>query len=283
MGGRYDMVGRFRRIVPGVRVRLSTTPFRSSLIRGHVIHRRTRPVAHAFRYAVNYFLFDVDELPTLDRRLTGFGYNRWMPVCLFDSDYGRPPVRGLRDGIERFVRANGGQDGLHRIELLTQARMLGYVFNPVSYFYCYDLHDQLHCIVTEVNNTFGDRIRYYFSPENAVRYPAGHGYRQPKSMHVSPFMPMDLDYQFYFWRRNGELCVRVEETDQGKHFFTAELAGCSMPLNGRTLFETVLRFPLMPLQIVTFIHWQALRLYWKRAPFYSRPPFDERWTRIEEA
>jgi DUF1365 family protein len=266
----------------GNRMRLTHGLYRSTLLRGHVTHSRLRPVPHSFRYAVSYFLFDVDELSRLDRELAGFGYNRWRPVCVFDGDYGRPPCSPLRESIERFVRLRGIATPLDRIELLTQARIFGYVFNPVSYFYCRRSDGTLVCIVAEVNNTFGDRIRYLFDERNEVPWVGGRGFRQPKQMHVSPFMPMDLEYVFGFSGAGNRLSIHVDESERGERFFMATLTGRRTALTGRTLWQAVLRFPLMPLQITGYIHWEALRLYWKRAPSYSRPPFDERWARSVE-
>ena len=251
------------------------TSFRSTILTGHVMHRRQRPVSHAFRYPVCYFLFDVDELPHLDRGLTGFGYNRWRPAALFDSDYGRPPVRPLRESIERFLRSNGLDQPLGRIELLTQARTLGYVFNPVSYFYCFAPHGKLVCTVAEVNNTYGDRIRNLLSDDKLISGRLGRCCLQPKQMHVSPFMPMPPEYHWYFWREGDRLAVHMDETASGERFFEARLWGRLEPLTPTSLCRGIARFPLMPVQIMAKIHWQALRLYFNGAPYFPRPPFRE--------
>ena len=244
------------------------------------MHCRQRPVTNAFRYPVYYLLFDVDELPRLDRELVGFGYNRWRPVALHDADYGRPPVLPLRESIEQFLASHGVAMRPTRIELLTHARTFGYVFNPVSYFYCLDADDRLQCIVAEVNNTFGDRIRYLLTDTTSIPWPGGRGYLQSKEMHVSPFMPMHLEYKWYFSRHGARLTVRMDESERGERFFRAQLTGRLEPLTGRSLLSVALRFPLMPVQVVALIHWQALKLYLKGAPHFSRPAFEETWTSV---
>jgi DUF1365 family protein len=241
------------------------------------MHRRWRPIRNAFCYKASYFLFDVDELSALDRQVRGFGHNRSRPVSLHDCDYGRPPVFGLKASIEQYLANQGHDRRPERIELLTQARTVGYVFNPVSYFYCYGPDGTLDCIVAEVNNTFGDRIRYLLSDPKRVDGRFDRCYRQPKEMHVSPFMPMDLEYLWQFDRAGDRLTVQMDEFDRGERFFESRLSGTLRPLTSAALWATVLRFPLMPLKIIALIHWQALKLYFKRAPFFSRPPFVENW------
>lgn len=252
---------------------MSQPPFRSQILRGTVLHRRWSPVEHSFRYSVCYFLFDIDELPLLGRKLPGFGHNRWRPACLFDTDYDRPPRLGLRAGIEEFLERRGLNFRPTRIELLTQPRMAGFVFNPVSYYYCYDNQPTPRCVIAEVNNTFGDRIRYLLDERNAVTDGRRTRYRQPKEMHVSPFMPMNLEYWWSFERRGDRLAVVVDETAEGRGFFHASLHGKLTPLTTRSLWAALVRFPMMSAQIVGLIHWQALRLYLKRAPFWSRPEY----------
>ena len=256
--------------------------FRSRILVGQVIHHRQQPVVHSFQYPACYYLFDVDELPALGRELPWFGYNRWRPIAIHDSDYGRPPVQSLRESIERFLYANGIDRALGRIELLTQARTFGYVFNPVSYFYCFTPAGEPLAIVAEVNNTFGDRIRYLLDDSKLMSGRFGRCYRQPKEMHVSPFMPMPLEYQWHFWREGERLTVHMDETAGGERFFAARLRGQLVPLTARTLMRSVLRFPLMPVQIIAKIHWQALRLYLKGAPYFPRPNFRERWAELAD-
>lgn len=245
----------------------------SRIFHGRLSHRRRLPVVHEFRYPATTFLLDLDELPLLDR-LRLFGVNRRALFTFRDEDHMDGRAGSTRDKITAFLRANGVALAGGSIRLLTQCRLFGYVFNPVSFYYVHDGAGRLQAIVAEVNNTFGERLLYVLDERSRTAdpvHPETRRYRARKRLHVSPFVSMDAAYDFRFAPVGERLSVRIAETEHGTHFFDAHLSGTSGPLDDRALLRLALRSPLLTLKVTAAIHWQALRLWRKGVPVYRQP------------
>jgi DUF1365 family protein len=215
-----------------------------------------------FRYPVSYWLFDLDELPELERRLRLFSVNRPNVVSLRDRDHfdGAAPLK-------QAVVELAGDPTIERVLMLTQPRLLGYVFNPVSFYWCYRGDGSLACVVAELNNTFGERL-----PE-VLRGPELR-YEQRKRLHVSPFFGLDQGYEYAFSQPGDEVWARIHvRDDAGARPLTAVLHGRRRELDDRSLALLLVRYPLQPLQVIALIHYEALRLWLKRVPFHHKPPF----------
>ena len=234
---------------------------RSALYTGTLMHARRSPARHVFRYPVSYWLLDLDELPELERRLRLFSVNRRNVVSLHDGDHfdGAPLKQAVIDLV--------GDPTIERVLVLTQPRVLGYVFNPVTFYWCYRHDGSLACMVAELNNTFGERL-----PE-VLRGPELR-YEQRKRLHVSPFFGLDQSYEYAFSQPGSEVWARIHvRDDDGVRPLTAVLHGRRRELSNRSLGRLLLRYPLQPLQVTALIHYQALRLWAKRVPFHHKPPF----------
>ena len=247
----------------------------SSLCVGSLTHHRIAAPEHRFAYPLYLLLLDLDEVPALDRRLRLFGHNRPRPLSFRDRDHLGDDARPLREKVESFLRGQGIEPPGGRILLLTHPRVFGYVFNPVSFFYCYEPGGRLVARVAEVNNTFGDRHSYAGS---------GPAWGDKKVMHVSPFFSMAGSYLWDLPEPEGERVeARVDLTREGKTLLKARLTLRPEPLTDRALLSALVRYPFMTLKVVAAIHFEALRLWRKGAPVFPNPAYDPESARKEVA
>ena len=237
------------------------------------MHERRGAAQNHFRYGVCSFLIDLDELPSLDRAVFGFGYNRHAVVTFRDGDHIGDPKRPARENVENWLSERGVELAGGRVLLLTNLRVLGYLFNPVSFFYCYGATGELRAMIAEVSNTFGERRAYLLDARNRVSE-SRLAFRHPKELHVSPFFGMAQDYEFAFSEPGERLATRVDVFEEGRRVLRAVQTGTRRTLCSRTLIWSLIRYPVMPLRVSGLIHWQAAILWRKRVAFHRKPPFD---------
>jgi len=239
----------------------------SGLFVGTLRHRRFAPVAHAFTYPLFMALLDVDRLPELMDRSRLTSLNQWNWASFDDRDHLGDPALALRDRL-------AADAARHEIELpdgpaflLTHLRYLGYGFNPVSFFYCFDRAGQLRLVLAEVRNTFGGTHNYWLRPD-----PAARTFRAAaaKSLYVSPFMPVDLDYAFAFTPPAARLVAHMTTSRAGAIGFDATLSLERRPWTAAEMRRLLLRYPAMTARVMTGIHWEALKLWGKGVPLVPR-------------
>ncbi len=243
----------------------------SSLYVGRVRHRRYGPVAHAFSYRLFMLYLDLDELPGLFRGRWLWSAQRPAIARFAREDHLGDPRQPLADAVRDLVGRETGRRPGGPVRLLTHLRYFGYCFNPVSFYYCFDAAgERVETVVAEVNNTpWGERHCYVLPVPPAAR--GSHRHRFGKRFHVSPFMPMDMDYDWTFGAPGAHLRVHMRNLRDGARVFDATLALARRPLTGRTLAVVLANHPLMTLKVVAAIHWQALRLWLKRCPVHDHP------------
>ena len=239
----------------------------SGLFVGTLRHRRFTPVPHAFTYPLFMVLLDVDRVRELMRvsRLTS--YNRWNWASFVDRDHLGDPTRSLRERLAVDAARHGIDLPNGRFFLLTHLRYLGHGFNPVSFFYCFDGAERLQVVLAEVNNTFGGSHSYWLRPD-----PASRTFRSAaaKSLYVSPFMPVDLDYTFAFTPPTGHLVAHMEVVKAASVLLDATLSLERRPWNAAEIRRALLRHPAITANVVAGIHWQALKLWRKGVPLVRR-------------
>lgn len=245
----------------------------SALYQGAVAHRRLRPKTHKLRYSVFNILFDLDELPELDRKLRFFSYNRFNFFAFRDSDHGDGETP-LREHVETILRKQGIDLAGGPIRLLCMPRVLGFVFNPLSVYFCYRPSGTLGAVLYEVSNTFGERHNYLV-PTSGSTEPA-YVQAATKRFHVSPFLPVDLHYRFRIAPPADTVSVSVHVHDEQGLLVAASLSGVRTELTDGALFKTFVAYPLLTLKVVAGIHWEALKLWLKGINVWTKPEPPER-------
>ena len=245
---------------------------KSKIYKGKIEHTRYLPVAHRFNYPLYVYAIDLDELPELDRRLPLFGYNRLRFASIFDRDYLLREKGSIFEKLCRCLESAGITSRPDKVTLVTSPRYLNYVFNPVSFYYCYTSQDTLLCIITEVSNTYGERHLYVLKDALAENNADVIKYKAPKAFHVSPFNRVEGEYEFAFSKPRENLDINIRLNRENKKVFDARLTGDAVELNPMNHMKIMFQNPLVPHLSVPRIYWEAFRLYFQRKMhFYDKP------------
>ncbi|MCW8858283.1 MAG: DUF1365 family protein [Deltaproteobacteria bacterium] len=249
------------------------------IYQGEVKHTRLAPVQHNFRYPVYFYAFDLDELPELALSNPLFGYNRLRPVAIHDKDYLHIGNEPIREKLERTLCEQGISDVVGKVMLVTSARYFNYIFNPVSFFYCYAENGQLLCVLAQVNNTFGEMHLYFLARPDSEAADGRLVYLNPKQFHVSPFFSREGHYEFLLTEPEPTLDNQINFYQDEKLVIIARLQGQAEPLTTGNLLQTIIKHPLSASLTMPRILWQAAKLYWqRRLPVYNKPVPDHAMT-----
>lgn len=240
------------------------TPVASALYTGTITHARRGPAAHTFTYRTYMLYLDLDELPLITVA-PWFGIERARPMAWRRRDYLGDPARPLDACVRELVASRTGAPVEGPIRMLTHVRTLGRVFNPVTFYYCFDRAGRdVVAIAAEITNTpWNERHTYVV--------PAGGGDAFAKQFHVSPFWPMAQTYRWTFSAPAASLTVEMENREGDTHVFGARLVLERRPLDAHTLAREALRQPVVAWKGHAAIYWQALRLWMKGATFHAHP------------
>jgi hypothetical protein len=239
---------------------------RSALYEGHVVHERRTAHRNLFRYSVYMWLVDLDELQELDRRLWAFGHDRRGLTTIRSRDHLGDPARAIKQNVLAYLAAHGVDLEGGRISLLTNARVLGYVFNPLSVYYCHRPDGALECVVAEVHNTYGQRHCYLLEPGERGRAETG------KEFYVSPFLTVDGRYRMTLQAPDERLSVQMALHQGGQRVFAASLVGRRRALTNAAVGRMLLRHPLMTARVTSLIHMQGIKLALRGVARVPRPP-----------
>jgi DUF1365 family protein len=248
----------------------SAPRMQSALYCGWLRHRRHAPVPHRFRYRLCMMWLDLAELDDVFRGRWLWSTRRPALAWLRRADYLGDPGVPIDDAVRDRVECETGIRPTGPIRMLTQLRTFGHCFNPVTFYYCYDASGaNVEAITAEITNTpWNERHAYVL---RAGEGNAALRFRFAKRYHVSPFMPMDVDYDWRFSRPGERLAVHMENRSGTARLFDATLALERRPIGGASLASALMRFPLPSLRVLGAIYWNALRLKAKRAPFFVHP------------
>jgi uncharacterized protein len=245
----------------------------SCLYHGYVQHRRLSPAKHVFRYGLYLAYVDLAELPTLLAGRYGVGRGRFAPASFFRADHLGDADRPLADAVADLVEQRSGRRPEGPVRLLTPLRNWGYYFSPLSLYYCFDRAGQkVDTVVAEVTNTpWLERHWYVLDARNQCGKPSQLRYRHPKDFHVSPFLDMDLQYEWFLREPGEQLKVAIVNSQGGQRVFDVSMVLRRRELSRRSVRRTLIRHPWMTGRMVQAIYWQAVWLWWKKCPFYAHP------------
>lgn len=245
----------------------------SAVYEGVVRHRRVAPHPHVFYQRIAQLFIDLDELDTVFSRHWLWSKDRPNIAEFRRRDYLGPGDVPLAEAVRQLVQRESGHRPQGPVRILTHLRYFGYVFNPVTFYYCYAANGEaLEAIVAEITNTpWKERHAYVLTAATAQRQGRVLAWSFAKAFHVSPFMPMNRDYAWRFNRPDKHLYVHMNVLRDGQHEFDAHVSLTRRPLDSRALAAVLCRYPLMTVQVVGAIHWHAFRLWVKRNPIYDHP------------
>lgn len=245
---------------------------RSHLLEGKVRHRRARPVVYALEHAVYYFALDLAELDAVAASIRLVSRNRRNVLSFRDADHWPEPAADIRSTVLDHLRAAGEEPTGWRITLVTNLRVLGYVFNPASFYLCRDTAGALRVVIVEVHNTHLERHLYTLRPSTPASGPATPGgpftAGMDKAFYVSPFIDMEGRYSVHVSDQPERLAIAINERQDDEPLLSTSLVLARRPLTNRTLLRMLLRYPLVTQRTMGLIHWHALRLWRKGVRFH---------------
>ena len=236
----------------------------SCIYNGEVTHTRFKPVRHFLKYKTFSLLIDLDEINLLDKSIGIFSHNKFNIFSFYDKDHGDRDGGNLKDWVISNLKKFQITENITNIKVLCYPRILGYVFNPLSIFYCYE-KDKLVAIFYEVKNTFNEQHTYIFKIKNNEEIIQ----KCRKKFYVSPFMDMETFYNFKLLNPNDKLSVFIKQTDADGTILTATQTGDKKEFSFKQLAINFIKYPLMTIKIISSIHYEAL-LLWKKGAIYRK-------------
>lgn len=240
----------------------------NALYECRVMHHRLTPKEHRFDYRVFYLWLDLDELDRLDASLRAFSRNRWNLFAFFDRDHLDHGKKELKENLLEWLKEQDVTTSkIARVQLLTFPRVLGYIFNPVCFYFCFDeAGEPLHA-VAEVTNTFREQKAYLLTErgdDGRFRLVT------PKHFYVSPFSALDLNFDFKLEVPGERVDIHIDDREGDRRILLSALTGERKPLTDMRLLWFTLKYPLLTLRVIFLIHWHALLLWCKRVPVHRK-------------
>jgi len=249
----------------------------SCLYQGYVKHRRLSPARHVFRYGLYLLYLDLEELPALLQGGYGLHQAWFAPASFRRIDHLGDPHTPLADTVRGLVKERTSWRPLGPIRLLTLLRNWGYYFSPLNLYYCFDQAGQVvEAIVAEVTNTpWHERHWYVLWNGNRIGEPSQLRFRHSKGFHVSPFMNMDMSYEWHLHQPGDQLGVAMLNSRGDERLFEVSMVLKRQELSRRSMLRALASHPWMTGRVIQAIYWQAFWLWWKKCPYYPHPTSDD--------
>ena len=234
--------------------------FSSCIYSGFVTHERLKPKRHFFSYKTFSLLIDLNEVEAIEKKIKFFSYNKFNILSFYNIDHGGRDGRSLIKWIKNILKKSKINIKIDKIKLLCYPRFFGYVFNPLSIFYCYDKNLKLKAILYEVKNTFNEQHAYVFrcsTSSNLILHQCN------KKFYVSPFIKMKTFYNFRLSKPGKKINVLIKQNDEEGLLLIARQTGKRLDLTSKNLFIQFIKHPLMSVKVILAIHFEAFRLWFK--------------------
>lgn len=243
----------------------------SRIYKGNVIHHRLSPHKHRFSYNLFMMYLDLEELPTLFDRFRFWSNEKTNIAAFYRKDHVGDSETSLSETVRSLVESKTGIKPTGPITLLTHLRYFGYVMNPVSFYFCWDEErTQINTVVAEVHNTpWGEQHCYVL--DGVIQPGKNKQFIFDKLFHVSPFMDMKQQYQWCFNCPDEQIHISMQSFEDDARKFTACMRLQEQEINQRSLNKVLINYPFMTMKVIAAIYWQALKLWWKKTPFYEHP------------
>lgn len=244
----------------------------SCMYEADVFHMRTAPTQNKFQYKIFNFYIDLSEVDKLADRSFLFSKNRWNLFSYYDKDHLQFGKDSTYENVKEFLLASGITSPVGKIFLLTNLRVLGYVFNPVSFYFCFDPEGSPLVAIAEVGNTFGEIKPYigkFKKAKGTIADPEVY-MREQKNFYVSPFIGLDSEFEFRLNVPKENLQIGVDSYEDGKRILITSFIGKKIPFHSKYLLKLFVQFPFITVKIITLIHWQAFKLWIKKIPYIKK-------------
>lgn len=240
----------------------------SCLYETDVMHCRIRPKRHQFNSSLFMFYLDLDEIDRLENVSKLIGHNKNRIYNFMDKDHFDLDGTTIKEKVLNYLQDKVDTESIKKIMLLTNLRTFGYVFNPVSFYFCFDLQNKPVCVVPEICNTFRE-IKPFFIKDieegkNTFRS------QQKKNFYISPFVSVDMPLDFKVRIPDEQLNIQIDDYDEQGKFLYATMSGRKVQLTKRNLILYSLKFPFVTLKIISLIHFHALLLWLKKVPYFEK-------------
>jgi DUF1365 family protein len=239
----------------------------SAIYNGQVIHKRFKPKVHYFKYKVFSLLIDLSELEILEKKVNFFSYNKFNLISFYEKDHGDRDGSSLILWVKKNLENNNIQTKDIKIKVLCYPRIFGFVFNPLSVFYVYNLENKLISILYEVKNTFGEQHTYIFKVTKDTNLIQNNC---PKKFHVSPFIKMHCNYFFRLLKPGNKISVIIDQYDSEDQILYASQDGVRSDFNTKYLLKSYLKHPIMTFKVILAIHFEAFKLWAKGIKFIKK-------------
>ena len=236
----------------------------SCIYNGVIKHQRFKPIKHSLNYKTFSLLLDLEEIESLDKKISIFSLNKFNIFSFYNLDHGARDGSSLKDWVLKNIKKFNINNNITKIKLLCYPRIFGYVFNPLSIFYCYENND-LRAIFYEVKNTFNEQHTYIFKIKDNEKIVQ----KCKKKFYVSPFMDMETYYNFKLLNPKDTLSIFIKQTDGNETVLTATQTGDKKEFSLKQLIINFFKYPLMTIKIISSIHYEAFFL-WKKGAVYRK-------------